>query len=374
MKVQFENATIADSIAKAARVAPTRGEAFDKASGIVMELDPVNGTATLKATNLHVYYLEVVDAMEVQAEGEGPFVWRFHAATLAAVAGKLPIGSGKTCWLTQEGGEVILKSGRTVAKFRLNDPSYYPRWEPYDVDLLEMVPDLGSRIKQVEWAAMQDMESRFAGIRLDGEHIMATDQFRLAMVPCEATPIHRPVTIPAGVLKPIIANMRDVAVGIDGGSFLLMPDSSTQIRTVTIESEYPNIKPIIDRTPPASVKFRKSELLEIIERATVFVVNDRSPRLTFIIGKGEIAVMCADADTGLLGDAIEIPGQCDHARVNLFFTPKNLTEALVAAPSEEVEFFYDPASTGKPVKIDGGSGYMAVVMPRKEVGGGQQEG
>lgn len=365
MRVVFENATIADSISKAARVAPTKGEAFDKASGILMTLDPEENTVTLRSTNLQVFYLEVVDAIEVDSEA----TWRFHASTIAAVVAKLPIGSGKNVSFEQKGGEIHMKSGRTTAKFRAMDASYFPKWEPFDPDKLEMVPDLGARIQQVEWAAMEGNEAIYAGIHLDGEHVMATDRIRMAVAPCEAEPIYKPITIPAGILKPVMTNLRDVAVGIDEGMFLLMPDVSTQLRTRIYDKDYPNIKPLLARELPQSVKFRKQALLEIIERAEIFAQRDRSPKMTFIIGKGEIAVMCADADMGLLGDAIELDGQCDHPRHRVMFTPKNLKEALNAAPSDEVEFQYNTEEPTKPIRIDGGSGYVALVMPRKDEGG-----
>lgn len=364
MRVTFENATIADSISKAARVAPTRGEAFDKASGILMTLDPEEGTVTLRSTNLQVMYLEVVDAVEVQGEGS----WRFNAQILSAVVSKLPIGSGKTVTFEQKGGEVHMKSGRTTAKFRVMDATYYPVWDPFDPDKLEMVADLGARIQQVEWAAMEDHEVIYAGIHLDGTHVVATDRIRMAMAPCEAEPIYKPITIPAGILKPVMGNLRDVAIGIDEGMFLLMPDVSTQIRTRIYDRDYPPVKRSMEgRSWPDSVKVRKGSLLEIIDRATIFAQRDRSPKMTFIIGKGEIAVMCSDADTGLLGDVVELDGQADHGRHKIIFTPKNLTEALNAAPSDEVEIFYDQAKPEQPIKIDGGSGYIALVMPRKEV-------
>ena len=89
-----------------------------------------------------------------------------------------------------------------------------------------------------------------------------------------------------------------------------------------------------------------------------------------IIGKGEIAVMCSDEDTGLLGDVVEVPGQADHSRLSVFFTPKNISEAISEAPSDEVELFYDASDPNKPVRVEGGSGYVAVVMPRKELPGG----
>lgn len=362
--IVFENATIQDSIAKAARVAPTKGEAFDKASGIVLEFDAEEGTATLRATNLDLFYLEVVDC--VSSEGSG--AWRFHAPTLAGVMSKLPIGSGRTVSFTQEGGQIVMKSKSTTAKFRVQNTEYYPPWDAFDPEKLEIVPDLGARIAQVEWAALDDTGVVYGGVHLSGTHVMATDRYRIAVVECEAAPIYRPITIPSGILKPVIANMRDVAVGIDDGMFLLMPDVSTQIMTRIFEKDYPDLtKNIASRTWANSVKVRKDSLLEVIDRAAIFAGSSRDQKLTMIIGKGEIAVMCADADLGLLGDVVDVEGQADHKRHKVNFTPRNLTDSLNAAPSKEVELFYDIDNPKMPMKIDGGSGFIAIIAPRKEV-------
>lgn len=363
MKVTFENATIADSVAKTARVAPTKGQAFDKASGLIMELDPSNSTVTLKATNLEVFYLEIVDAIEVIEAG----TWRLPSGILNMVLSKMPIGSGKTLTMEQVGNEVHLKSGRTTAKFRLNDPTGYPRWEPFDPDKLDVVPDLGARIKQVDWAAEDNFEAAYAGIHLDGQYAWATDTIRLARVPCEAEPIYKPITIPAGVLNPIISNLRDVAVGLDEGMFILMPDPSTQIRTVLYSREYPTnrIAKAFDRAWPDMFKVKKSAMLEIMDRAAVFVQKERAPQMTIYIGKSELAVQCTDQEVGLLGDVISLDNQAAHRRSTMLFTPKNLQQALDASPSEEVEFWYDKEDGRFPVKIDGGSGYEAIVMPRR---------
>jgi DNA polymerase III sliding clamp (beta) subunit (PCNA family) len=363
MKVTFENATIADSIVKAARVAPTRGEAFDKASGILMSLDADENTVTLRSTDLQLFYLEVVDAIQVEGSGD----WRFPSVIISSVMAKLPIGSGKTVTFEQVNNEVHMKSGSIKAKFRVMDPSYYPTWSPFDPNLLEMVPDLGARLRQVEWAAMEDGELNYAGIHLTGTQAMATDRYRLAIVPCEAEPISRPITIPAGILKPVLGNLRDVAIGLDEGMFLLMPDTSTQLRTRIYGRDYPNILGLLQSDWTEKVKVHKQSLIEVIERAAVFVANDRSPSMTFIVGKSQIAVMCADVEVGLFGETVDLPGQCIHPRHQILFTPRNLTDALVAAPSEEVELHYNPEITKLPVKVDGGSGYVALVMPRSQV-------
>jgi DNA polymerase III sliding clamp (beta) subunit (PCNA family) len=146
-----------------------------------------------------------------------------------------------------------------------------------------------------------------------------------------------------------------------------MPDPSTQIKTVIYGREYPTqrIMGVFDKTWPDMFKVRKAALLEIMDRAAVFVQKERVPQMSVIIGKGELGVMCTDQEVGLLGDAISLDGQAAHARSTMIFTPKNLQQALTAAPSEEVEFWYDKEEPGFPAKINGGSGYEAVVMPRR---------
>jgi len=364
MKVTFENATFADAIGKAARVAPTRGDAFDKAAGILIELDEEDQTVTLRSTNLSLFYLQVVDAVEVIGSG----LWRVNSEMFAGVMSKLPIGSGKNVTFEQKANEIHMVSNRTKAKFRLIDPQYFPYWEPYDPEKLEMVPDLGERIKQVEWAGSDNNELSFAGVHLDGKWIIATDSIRLARVPCEAEPIYKPVTIPAGILKPLLTGLRDVAVGIDEGLFLMMPDVSTQVKTVMYDRDYPSgIKGVFDKYKwDKKVSVNKTELLEVIDRASVFAARDRSPRLDLMIGKGMIAVMCSDAEMGLLGDVVEVQG-ADHPLHKMVFTPRNITDALNAAPSAEVDLWYSPDEPKFPIKIDGGSGYVAVVMARSQV-------
>lgn len=363
MKAVFENATIADAFEKAARVAPTRGSAFDKANGILMSLDPNSSTVTLRATNLDVYYMEVVSAISVEGEGE----WRFPSQIISGVLSKLPIGTGREVSLELKGSEVHLKSGRTTAKIRLSDASYFPSWEAFDPNALEVVPDLGARIQQVEWAALKNGDPPMSGIHLNGEYVMATDRIRMAITPCQAEPIYKPITIPSGILQPLMRTMRDVAIGIEEGQFLLMPDPTTQIRTVIFDVAYPPIERALKRNQPEHFKFKKQHLIDMIDRAMVFGARDRAPSMTMFIGAEEVAVMISDEDQGLLGDVLEVPGFAKHSRKKMIFTPKNLSEAVSASPSDEVTFYYDPENALLPVRIDGGSGYEAWVMPRRNL-------
>lgn len=365
MKATFENATIADVIGKACRVAPTKGQAFDKASGIVMSLNSGDNTVGVRATNLNVFYLEQLDAVDVEGEGE----WRIPAVIANGVFSKLPIGSGKMVTIEGDHREIVIKSGRITAKVRLSDPAYYPKWDAFDPDILEVVPDLGARIQQIEWCAGVDQDPPMSGIHLNGEYVMATDRIRMAITPCEATPIFRPITIPAKILQPVMRGLRDVAIGIDGGMFLLMPDQSTQIKTVIYSEPYPDIMKVAFRQQPNSIKISKAILLEMVDRAMVFSGSDRSPSLELYLGKKELAVTMKSADQGLLGEVVDLGDQADHKRCKIMFTPKNLTEAVNASPSEQVEICYNPTEVMKAIRVDGGSGYEAWVMPRRRLEG-----
>jgi len=143
---------------------------------------------------------------------------------------------------------------------------------------------------------------------------------------------------------------------------------STQVKTVMYDRDYPSgIKGVFDKYKwDKKVSVNKTELLEVIDRASVFAARDRSPRLDLMIGKGMIAVMCSDAEMGLLGDVVEVQG-ADHPLHKMVFTPRNITDALNAAPSAEVDLWYSPDEPKFPIKIDGGSGYVAVVMARSQV-------
>jgi DNA polymerase III sliding clamp (beta) subunit (PCNA family) len=367
-RVTFENATIRDVIGKAARIAPTKGSAFDKAAGILMVIDGDLNQITVKATDLDVFYMEIADFTEIEGSNT---VWRIPSSIIDGICSKLPISSGKTVSFDDEGGGAQLKitSGRMRANVRIIDPSYYPEWDAFDPKDLDLVADFGARIQMVQWAAARAGDPPLIGIHLDGENVIATDRFRIAMAPCKAAPLYKPVTIPSGIFTPLMKSLGDVRLGISDNMLLVQPDDSIQIKAVIFSADYPNIKAVFRRNEDTSVTFKKASLLEIIDRAMVMAAHNRLPTLKMFIGQEEIAVMMEDVEIGLLGDVIEVSGQCQHDRMTILFTPDNITGALNNSPNDEVTMHYILGEPFKPVRIDGGSGYEALVMPRKKLTG-----
>ena len=360
-KVTFENATIRDVIGKAARIAPTRGSAFDKAAGIHLTVDAENNEVTVRSTNTEVFYMEIVDVVSI----EGPScVWLLPSGLLDGICSKLPITSGATVAFDNDGSQMKIATGRMRANLRLMDPTYYPDWKPFDPTGLSPVSDFGGRLQQVQWAASRTAAPPLTGIHLDGRIAGATDTFRVAITPCEVPQLYEPVTIPAATFTPLMKTLGEVKIGQEDGHLLVMPDDSTQIRAVIFSDKYPNLHAVLKRSEPDAVLISRDQLVEMIDQAMVIGARDRAPLLKMILGQQELAVLMEDQELGLLGNVMELAGQANHDRHYIGVTPDNLTSALRAAPNDQVSLYYTVGAPMKPIRLDGGSGYECLIMPR----------
>ncbi len=371
-KVVFETATLADAIKKADRVAPTKGTAFDKAAGIVLTIDPGTSLVTVRATDLRVYSMEWVTALSVA--GDEQVEWRVPSKLFATVLNGLPIGTGKEVTLEEitngRNRFVQLTSGRTRAKFNLMVTDYYPVWDVFDpADLFEC-DDMGGRIAMVEWAAAKDAEPPLSGVHFTGTHVKATDQYKLTSAPLQMSTFIEPFTVPAGILGQILKQTGEVRIGLSQeGMLQIMPEPTVQIKAIVFGVEYPTAGigriEALGRALPNRVKVHKEPLLEIMRRASAFSGNERFPVLRVFFGKEEIAVMMDTKEVGVLADMMDVPGYCDHPRIETRFGPDNIIGAIEHIPNDVLTIGYDKDNPKAPFYIDGGSGYEAWIMPRK---------
>lgn len=365
-RVVFENATFADAIRKADRVAPGRGRAFDEAGGIVLEVGGTDGLVIVRATNTDIFHTEWVTTLKVEGE---PCKWRLPSNLIAGIMASLPIGTGKEVTLeeVQSGMHSHLKltSGRTVAKINLMDPTYYPKWETFNPDELKICKDLGGSVAMVEWAAAK-AEPPLSGVHFTGSEVLATDRYRLAVAPMVIENMPGEITVPAGILGQILKQTGEVRIGFTSNQMLIMPDDSTQIRVVIYGGDYPGVKRLMNRESPQTISVKKQGFLDIINRVVIAGGNDRLPTLKLFIGKEELAVMCEGQENNLIGDVLEIDGQALHDRIEVKFTPRNLTDALSKAPSESVTIGYDIEKPAGHMYVNGGSGYEVWVVTRAE--------
>jgi len=382
-RVVFETAGIADVLKKVKAIAPSRGEGFDKAAGIVMRIFPAteDNFALVEATNLDLYYREWVPVLECTATEE--LVWRV-AAKIADVIGSLPIGTGRTVELNDEskpGGRTLqIKSGRMKSSWQMIDPEYYPQWESFDPDECTPIDNFGNRLAMVEWAAGDDTAHVFSGVNLDGEWAVATDSYRLSRVPL---PIKAPwlnegqsITVPSKLLAQLVKQTGTISVGATPSQLLVIPDPSVQIRTSLFANPWPSkgIAKLVATTHDGKLEAPKSPLVDLMNRAMVMLAGDRTPLLQIYIGRGEIAVHAVDGETADLGDVLEVPGYAAHDRIRYLFTPKFIMEAIEKSPGDRIEWSYSTSNVVSNVRISDGGGYNCWVIPKQPQAALQQEG
>lgn len=373
-RVTFETAGLADVLKKVKAIAPTRGEGFDKAAGIVIRIFPSteDNFALVEATDLNLFYREWVPVLESTATAE--VVWRV-ASRIADVVAALPIGSGRSVVLhdeAKEGGRTLqIQSGRLKSSWQMIDPEYYPQWDSFDPDDCTPIENFGNRIAMVEWAAGTDVAHVFSGVNLDGKWAVATDAYRLARVPL---PISAPwmeegesITVPSKLLAQLVKQTGTVSVGATPTQLLVIPDPSVQIRTSLFASKWParGISKLTDQEYDVKLEAPKSPLVDLINRAMILLATDRTPMLQVFIGKGEIAVHAVDGDDANLGDVLEVPGYADHPRVRYLFTPKFLIEAIEKSPGDRIELSYSSIDPICKVRFSDGGGYNCWVVPKQ---------
>lgn len=358
-----EAAIWADAIKRAALVAPTRGDGFDKAAGIVLRVDPENETCTVMATDTLLSYMEVLPISNAKG---APFDWRIPSQVFSQTVAKLKVGNGSL--LTLSDGKFIerieMTQARMKASFNMISMNHYLLWGGVDSSELIPVSDLGESIKRVQWAKAGLKDQAFNGIYFGPGWIGASDRYRIALQQGIKVTTER-FMIPAALLTSIIPDKGDVKCGRIGNKFVIMPNPYTQIET-GIQTEVPDISVGLTRhTHTHQCTFSKSDFLPLIERMIGFAAGDRLARSAIFIGRSELAVHLDNSEVGGYGDIVPAAGDVEtHNRVKIDLNPANLKDAVAAFPGEVVTMKYnvDP-SHSKTLCFTNNKNYNSMIAP-----------
>lgn len=360
-KAIFEVAALADAVAKANRIAPTKGAAHDRAAGIVIEVDPsLIEAVVMKSTDLDVTFRMVVNSLEL---GDEKVTWRVPSQLLNGVVSTLPINQQSSVSLRDNGdGNLYFICGKTKAKLRLITGDY-PTWQAFPVDSLATVPGLARRLQQVSWAVDGKGTGVLSGVHMDGEHLFACDRTNMAMVPCKV-PIDRSVTAPLSDIASLIKNTSEVAMRAGADRIELMPDSWTQTTCVLYADEYPDIKNMMSKyTQTGEILVINEELSAALDKMLVLVKAERYPTTTIKIGDGSMYLEMEVPDVGKIADEIEVVGGETGDPFVITFSPDTLKQALMASGREKVTLKYGPNNM-KPMVVSDDNEFLALMMPR----------
>lgn len=360
--VKFEVATIADAIAKANRVAPSNGAAFDRAQGIVIQLDPSESTSTVlvKATDLEVTLRMEVNCFEM---GDEPVRWRVPAKMIHGLISTMPLSSGSTVEFLDIGdGNVYMKSGKTKSKLR-QIVTEYPEIPLFDPNALVAAPNLAARLAQVAWATDKKGTGVLSGVHLDGKSLYACDRANAVVVPCEV-PLDKPITAPLTEVSSVIKNTGEVAVGGSEFKLILMPDPYTQATCVLYAEAYPNVGKLIEQAKPdKEITFSASPLLAMLDRTQVLMRDERLPATNIEIGDGYLK-MSVSTDAGTVIDELEVVGGAMGEPMKISFKPDVLKNAINASGRSEVKLQYGPTALS-PLILSDDNDFKSLMMPMR---------
>lgn len=370
-KVSFDAATLADAVQKAARIAPSKGAAYDKAAGIMFKIDTVESKAIVEATNLDTTYRQVLTVQD--AKGEPTARWRIPSGLIAGLVSNLPLGSGSLVSFIDPGdGAIRIKCGNMAVSFNMinEDAEHiFPIIETFPDAGLGEANDFAQKVAAVSWACAKD-GSLMSGVHIDGESLVGCNRDVAAMVPCKV-PVDRPVTVPLFTIATILRNATDVRVAAGEKKLHMSLDAETQATSTLFEGAYPNVKALRRDTYTGEIKFSRTAFVESAKRLLVVAQAERLPTMKLTLNPGLVRTLTLDLavpGTGRIQDTIDVQGDFEDP-FEIWFTPGLIVPAVENAKEEVLTFKFGHAEPARAsmsiVTILDNSGYETLVMPRK---------
>lgn len=367
-KVVFDSATLSDAIQKAARIAPHKGAAYDKASGIFLEVKPEQNVVVVSSTDLDVSYRQTLVPTQITGERTD---WRIPSVLLAGLMTNLPLGSGTSCTFIDTGTDsfIRIKSGSVAVKLHMIEGTF-PTIHEFDDSGMVGGNDFARKVSQVAWACAKQGDGLLSGVHVNGTHLIGCDRQSAALVPC-VTELDSPVTVPLWILAPILRNATDVRVGSDGTHLNIQLDSETQARTTLLVGDYPNVLSLRRSDYTGNVLFDREAFNESVQRMLVIGRSDRMPRMKLSFNSGLVKSCTLDLEVegaGRIQDTIDVTGSYSDP-FEILFTPKSLVDAMASSSKEKVtmEFGHPDPARGPlmPVRLSDETGYEVLLTPRR---------
>jgi DNA polymerase III sliding clamp (beta) subunit (PCNA family) len=355
----FNVRTLAEAMAKANRIAPTKGAGFDQAAGIQIVVDPQDPEVHILATDLVTDIRASITPISV---GDEAVTWRVPASIATSMITNMP--ADETITVKEGKGFVYFICGNSKTASRIRPiTGDYPEIPPYHLSEVTTVPNLAQRLQQVAWA-VDSKRPEIGGVRITGEYLYGTDTSVLAMVPCRV-PVGAPVTAHLANVAALLRNTTEVHVGITSSHIRIMPDEHTQTSTLLIEGNYPDIPKMLGVFTPMlnrSVNVDRERLLDAVVRSMILATADRLPRCSITFGKGTMKLEMDSSDVGMTSDEFDVGGG-DAIEHKATFTPTALKGALEATSRPIVSIDYGNDKR-HPIRVRDDGQYEAVIMPR----------
>lgn len=339
-------ALLHEALTRASRIAPTKGEAHDKAGGIVIDFVPLE--AHVRASNLEMTFFQ-----KVPADVKEACRIRFGLVIQQFVAG-LPMDRDQEVRFLRSGKAIVVQYGKTRTKATiLQIEGEFPIIDWYDTEAMIEAHELGNKIAAVSWAAETDATPPINGIHINGKTLEALSSKQCAQIACEI-PVEEPVTAVIKDLVPLIKLGTDLRMMAREGKIILALDETTQVTATTVLGEWPNLTEKMQSIEfTDSFTLPKKRLIEGLDRMLTFVRNDRIPRIFFIVTKDSIDMSLIGSIQGQIQDScrlVDRQGPNVETEVEFVFQPIWLKEAIETFPGATIKAHF--INNKKPLRLE----------------------
>ena len=363
MKFICDKNTLLKEIGIAQDIIPSGSSAITILSNVY--LDARDGTLTIKATDINVYY-ETKVPVSVVEEG----VTTVFGGKLFVFLASFPDGEIE---FTQTDQTFVIKPASIKSKFALRTMSedQYPEFHSFDkLEFFTMpVRDFKDMIEQTTFAVSDD-PTRFHmnGVffeKVDDKIIMvATDGRRLALIEKSAGDIP---SFPGAIIPTKILTMITKYAGDEGQISISITDKnffvefgSYKFYSNLFEGQFPNYRKVIPETQKYSFTVKRADLFQAMKRVHP-LVEKQSERLYFKVAKDSLSVFVKDSDIG--SGEEEIEASFDGEDMQFALKYGNLEEPLRVLTTDVVRIQFTDLNHAFTVKPDPEEEYCHVMMP-----------
>ena len=353
-------ATLHDALQRANRVAPTKGNGYDKAQGIHLTFSVDH--CEVRATDTEVTFWQRIPAKLTDPFAD-PIEMRLPSQMFVAFVASLPMAGEQEVRFRMDDNapkQIILKFANTKLQAKMNQVvGTYPTFGPRDVSGMVPAQELASRLEQVAWATGDS--GVLQGVFVDGEQIMAMDSRRAARVPC-VIPVDAPVVGMLATLVPLIKLGTDIRIMVEDSKIYLALDESCQVASTVIIQPFPNAIASLGVLPlDDGFTMSRTRLIEALNRLLIGVRNDRVPRASLTVTKGALDMALIATGAGEFEDSAAITNDAEeHEDRKFIFNPNTLIEALSSLGGGNVKVKY--GTNRQPWHLVGSDGYESWVM------------
>ncbi|MFO1134155.1 MAG: DNA polymerase III subunit beta [Rhodoblastus sp.] len=371
MKVTLERAALLKSLGHVHRVVERR-TTIPILSNVLLQADGRN--LLLKATDLD---LEVTETVAADVGMKGGTTLPAH--TLYEIVRKLPDGAQVSLDGASDGGQLLLKSGRSRFTLQSLPESDFP-----DISAGEMTHrftlgagDLKKLIEKTQFAISNE-ETRYY---LNGIFLHATEVDGHAMLRGVATDGHRlaRVEIPApagsagmpGVIVPRKAVSEVQKLIEDAGAEVTIELSASKIRfnfgavvltSKLIDGTFPDYARVIPTNNDKRLTVERSDFARAVDRVST-ISSERGRAVKMALADGKLTLSVTNPDAGAAIEELEV--DYDSTPLDIGFNAKYLLDIANQLDSDTALFRLADAGSPTVIQDRDGAAALYVLMPMR---------